>query len=169
MKTPTQKLEKKHHLSPTVNILVIIVTVATMIIGHFMSTAGMSWYYQTLKLPSITPDGWIIAIAWNIIFVCTALAAIFFWKYAQRTLLFWTTYLLLIINMILNGLWTYLFFVQHHILLSMIEAIALWIVTATIFYGMRRQTPLLSLLIIPYLAWLIFAILLNGMVWYLNH
>jgi tryptophan-rich sensory protein len=68
----------------------------------------------------------------------------------------------------LNGAWSWLFFGLHKPGLALAEILVLWIaiaVTIAVFLSVRRVA---GLLLVPYLAWVSFAALLNGAIWQLN-
>jgi len=73
-----------------------------------------------------------------------------------------------LLQWLLNALWTPVFFGLHRPLLAFAEILALWIVlvlTLRLFWGVSKAA---GVLMAPYLAWVSFAALLNGAIWWLN-
>jgi len=72
------------------------------------------------------------------------------------------------IQLALNALWSILFFGLQNPALAFFEILLLWIailVTITTFYKIRKSA---GYLLIPYLAWVTFASVLNYSIWILN-
>ncbi len=72
------------------------------------------------------------------------------------------------VQLVLNAAWSWLFFGQHRMGLALVEIVLLWIailVTVVLFW---RRSRLAGVLLLPYLAWVSFAALLNLRLWQLN-
>jgi tryptophan-rich sensory protein len=69
---------------------------------------------------------------------------------------------------LLNALWTPLFFGLHRPLLAFVEIIALWVVLLATILAFRRVRLAAAVLLLPYLAWVSFAAVLNFKIWWLN-
>ena len=73
-----------------------------------------------------------------------------------------------LVQLALNALWTWLFFAWHQGALAFVEVILLWIAVAMTMNVFRRVRPMAGTLLIPYLAWVIFAAALTYAVWKAN-
>lgn len=142
-------------------------------LGSLGSYGGMKWYHNRaqLKLPTNTPPDFIFGPVWSTIFALTTLFTLLFWnKYDHHTISFWLIIILVILNMILNTFWSYLFFSRHLIKAALIDAIFL---TLTVYAIMGicsyYYSFLLSLLLLPYALWGTFACYLNYQIYQLNH
>lgn len=130
----------------------------------FVTIGG--WYASLLK-PSWNPPAWIFGPAWTLLYTMMAVAAWLIWreggwKKQRRALRFFLAQLLL------NALWTPLFFGLHHPALAFAEIVVLWLVLATtlrLFWLVKKAA---GLLLVPYLAWTTFAAALNFAIWRLN-
>lgn len=72
------------------------------------------------------------------------------------------------IQLVLNALWSFLFFGLCNPFLALIEILLLWLLifeTIKVFY---KIDTLAAKLLIPYIAWVSFAAILNGSIWYIN-
>ena len=133
------------------------------IAGRF--TPG-EWYESLIK-PSWTPPGWVFPVVWTVLYVMMGLAAWIIWqetglKEASLPLCFF------LFQLLLNGLWTWLFFGLHRPGLAFFEIALLWIailITVILFWINR---PLAGALMIPYLIWVGFASALNFAIWRMN-
>ena len=84
------------------------------------------------------------------------------WKTQQRPLR------LFLLQLLLNALWTPLFFGMHQLATAFAEIIILWLALAATlisFWGVRK---IAGVLLVPYLAWVSFAAALNFAIWQLN-
>jgi translocator protein len=72
------------------------------------------------------------------------------------------------IQLALNALWSYLFFGLHNPLLAFIEIILLWLMIYETYSQFKKIDKIAGYLLIPYLAWVGFASILNVSIWWLN-
>jgi tryptophan-rich sensory protein len=75
---------------------------------------------------------------------------------------------LYMVQLVLNGLWSVLFFGFQSPLLAFAEIILLWLAIAATIVWFWRVAPVAGMLLLPYEAWVSFAALLNGSLWILN-
>lgn len=124
-------------------------------------------WYERLRKPSWTPPNWLFGPAWSILYAASAVAGYIMWQSAgpgEATV----PVILYALQLLLNGLWSAIFFGMRRPDLAFGELIALWLaILATIvaFWTVRVDA---ALLLIPYLAWVTFAGALNLAVWRLN-
>jgi tryptophan-rich sensory protein len=78
-----------------------------------------------------------------------------------KTLLFFA------IQLALNALWSYLFFGLQNPMLAGLEIIVLWLMILNL-HSICKINKIAGYLFIPYLAWVSFAAVLNGSIWWLN-
>jgi len=150
------------------NYLVIAgIALVTWIIGGYFAAVNMAWY-KTVKMPAIAPSEWLIRDMWHIIFPLTTFAAIWIWNKFERDTHFWVIIGLFAVNAFLNVYWCYLFFVQHSIGASLIDALALESTIIALIYLICRRSKLIAFALLPYAGWVTFAIVLNALIWHMN-
>ncbi len=131
------------------------------------SGASDAWY-NALNKSVITPDGWIFGVAWTILYALLGLALFLIMNTARSGSGKTRAYTLFGAQMILNGLWTYLFFGAHLIGVAFAVSVALLVISIWMmrsFYSINRGA---SYMVVPYILWLGFATYLNGVILYLN-
>lgn len=141
--------------------LFILAVVAVSVLGGLATSAAIPDWYATLAKPSWTPPNWVFGPAWTTLYVLMAVAAWLVWRRrrlvdVRGALIAWWA------QLALNLLWTMLFFGLRQPLWGLIEIVVLWIaiaITIALFYRVR---PLAALLLVPYIAWVSFAISLNA-------
>ncbi len=125
-------------------------------------------WYNSLNNSVLTPDGWVFGVAWTILYTLLGIALFLVMNNARSKQNKSKAYILFAAQMGLNLLWTYLFFGLNFIgaaLLCLVALIVISIWMAGVFKTISRPA---YYLIWPYIAWLLFALYLNGTIMVLN-
>lgn len=135
-------------------------------LGAIASIQAKSFYEQ-LSQPAWAPPAWLFGPVWSTLYAMMAIAAWLVWREgrfsANRMALSFFLGQLLV-----NSLWSWLFFAWHLGGLAFADILFLWLlIVATIIY-FWRVSALAGALLIPYLLWVSFAAVLNYSVWQLN-
>lgn len=72
------------------------------------------------------------------------------------------------IQLVLNALWSYLFFGLCNPFLALIEILLLWLLILETFKAFQKIDSFAAKLLVPYIVWVSFAVVLNGSIWYIN-
>ncbi len=123
--------------------------------------------YQELVQPTWAPPPWLFGPVWTVLYALIAVSGWLVWRRAgwagARAAL--TVYA---VQLLLNALWTPLFFGAGMFGVAFVEIVLLWLsIVATIVLFARHSRPAAALLV-PYLAWVSFAAALNLAIWLLN-
>jgi translocator protein len=121
-------------------------------------------WYAALNKPSFNPPDWIFGPVWTVLYVMIGVAGWRIWKVAPKSaaMLWWFA------QMALNAAWSPTFFGLRQMGLALVVILALWLVIgATIRAAWPLDRPA-ALLLVPYLAWVSFATVLNAALWKLN-
>ena len=134
--------------------------------GAFSSRAMPVWYASLAK-PGFNPPNQLFGPVWTVLYALMAVAVWLIWRSpANRARSRALT--LFCVQLALNLAWSGIFFVGHWIGVAMAEIILLWLailMTMVAFFAVRRDA---AWLMIPYLAWVFFAGVLNWAIWGLN-
>jgi tryptophan-rich sensory protein len=151
-----------------VAIVVVICLVVGYVSGMVTRTSITTWY-PTLVKPSFNPPNWIFAPVWTSLYVMMGVAAGFIWNQittqkaaVTKALQFFT------IQLVLNALWSYLFFGLHNLMLATIEVVLLWLMIFETYSQFAKINKTASYLMLPYLAWVSFASVLTASILWLN-
>ena len=124
-------------------------------------------WYAALKKPSWNPPGWVFGPVWSALYTMMAVAAWLVWKRggfaAQRRPL-----TIFLVELTLNAVWTPLFFGLHWTGVAFAEIVLLWLAMAATIAAFRPVSRAAAWLLVPYLAWVSFASVLNFALWRLN-
>jgi translocator protein len=142
----------------------IALTFCAALTGFFIQPAG---YYVSLAKPSWSPPAWVFGPVWTALYLMMAVAAWLVWRQggwrAQRAPL--SLYLL---QLALNALWTPVFFGLRSPGLALVVIVSLGAAIVLTGRAFRPVSRIASWLLVPYLAWVVFAAALNFSIWRLQ-
>jgi translocator protein len=124
-------------------------------------------WYQALNKPSWNPPSWLFGPVWTTLYTLMGIAAWLIWKDfgfsdAKTALSFF------LVQLVLNGLWSQIFFGMQEpgwAFAEIILLLAAIVVTTILFFRKNRAA---GWLMVPYIAWVSFATVLNGAIWLMN-
>jgi benzodiazapine receptor len=145
----------------------LLVCFTAAALGSIATSTSVNSWYQQLVRPSWNPPDWIFGPVWTTLFAMMAVAAWLVWRQAGLRSAAWPLGVF-VIQLALNTLWSVLFFGLRRPDLAAPEIVVLWLaIAATIGAFWRRSLPA-ALLLVPYLAWVTFASILNFTIVRLN-
>jgi len=153
-----KKQTKKHVINWKIFGFSFGCVILAAILGSFLTDSG-SWY-DSLK-PSITPPDYVFPIVWTILFFLIALS---FYLSLVKTKDAGIVTRIYAMNLVLNVLWSYLFFVMHKPFFSFVEIILLWLSIGLMILVNWRGNKISAYLLAPYLLWVSFAAVLNFLI-----
>ncbi len=147
---------------------ILIAVLLALVVGGLGGAATNigPWYYALIK-PSWQPPDWLFGPVWTTIYVLTAIAGVRAWRLGNASDRRYFS-AALALNIVLNILWSVIFFTLQRPDLALLEVVPLWLSIALLMLVMRRYSPVSSLLLIPYLLWVGFAAYLNWTIVQLN-
>jgi translocator protein len=149
---------------PMASLLIFLAMVAlTALVGV---QYGPGPWYIALQKPPWTPPDWIFGAVWTILYVAIAVAGWMVWR--SKALSVTKPILLWLLQLILNGLWSWLFFGLHRPDLALIDILALLVVICCFIAGAKKIKHLAAWLFVPYALWVGYATVLNFSIWRLN-
>ena len=135
--------------------------------GFIGSLFSPGEWYQSLEKSSLTPPNIVFPIVWNILFILMGIAVWRVWERRSQGANY--ALLLFIIQLVLNMLWSYLFFGLQRPELALIEIIILWAAILATTIAFFKIEKIAGILLLPYLGWVSFAIYLNYSIYHLNY
>ncbi|MFC5682549.1 TspO/MBR family protein [Flavobacterium sp. MAHUQ-51] len=153
-------------------IKIIAVVVLCLGVGYFSGietrSAILDWY-PTLVKPSFNPPNWVFAPVWTLLYIMMGVAAGLVWnRYTDDKDRVKKALVFFLIQLVLNALWSYLFFGLHNPMLAGIEIVLLWLFIYECYLQFSKINKIAAYLLVPYLAWVSFAAVLNASIWWLN-
>jgi tryptophan-rich sensory protein len=154
-----------HALSDSTRALVIfaLLTLAAATVGG-LASARAADYYASLSPPSWAPPGWLFGVVWTPLYVLIAVAPWLVWRErghhaVDAAITVWA------VQLVLNALWTWIFFAWEKPGAALVEIIVLLVVIAGTIVLFARVSTLAAALLVPYLVWVAFATVLNFALW----
>lgn len=144
-----------------------IIVLLGFLSSKFANSGYDNRWFAALDKPWFMPPGWAFGLAWTILYIMMALAFAMV-LHARGARLRGMAIVLFVVQFLLNLTWAPLFFRAHQVgtaLVLIILLLAVTIATTWIFWRIRKGAGLLML---PYVAWLAFASLLNYEIGRLN-
>lgn len=136
-------------------------------VGGGLLTAIGSWYHD-LKKPEWQPPDWLFGPAWTVILGLAAWAFVLSWHGASASGEAWFLVGLYLANGLFHFLWSPLFFTARRPDWALAEVPLLWLSVLALCVFLRSWSVLASWLVVPYLAWVSFATILNWTIVRLN-
>lgn len=146
----------------------VIICQLAGIIGSFFTISSVSSWYLTLNKPIFNPPSWIFGPVWITLYLLMGISLYIVWDKGITNKQSKIAVSIFAVQLVLNSLWSIIFFGLKNPLLAFIEIIILWIailLSIKYFYKISKKA---SYLLIPYILWVSFAAILNFSIFYLN-
>lgn len=150
---------------------VFISVVICLVIGYLSSIVTQSSvndWYTTLNKPSFNPPNWLFAPVWTVLYILMGISAGWVWAKGFHHKWVKTGLYHFGFQLLLNSLWSIVFFGLKNPFLAFLVIIALVIMLILTIKWFKVVSKFAAILLIPYLAWVCFATLLNYNIWVLN-
>ncbi|MGB2656597.1 MAG: TspO/MBR family protein [Pseudolabrys sp.] len=145
----------------TLALFILLVLGGGTLIG--LMTLPGEWYAGLAK-PPFNPPNWIFAPVWTLLYIMVAVAGWRTWQRGPRS----AAMAVWFIQLALNFVWSPVFFGAHRISAALAVIVALLATIIAFIVMAWPRDRIAALLFAPYAAWVGFATLLNGALWYLN-
>ncbi|MBK8575998.1 MAG: tryptophan-rich sensory protein [Elusimicrobia bacterium] len=124
-------------------------------------------WYASLAKPTWNPPNAIFGPVWSVLYVLMGVSAWLVWRrsgFAGAGL----ALSLFVVQLVLNALWSYLFFGRFRPDLAFLDIVALWSIIAIVTVLFWQNHRAAGAMMIPYLLWVSFASCLNFVIWRFN-
>lgn len=145
----------------------VLIAEAVGVLAGILSREGTEIYNLSVQKPPLSPPQWLFPVVWGILYALMGVGAglvALTPASPQRS----RGLNLMVIQLIVNFFWPLLFFNAQAYGFAFFWLLLLLILVLLMTLSFRQTSPLAALLQIPYLLWLLFALYLNGAVWFLN-
>jgi translocator protein len=144
----------------------LLVSFAAAAVGAVASIEAKTFYAQQVK-PPWAPPAAVFGPVWSVLYAAMGVAAWLVWRCAD-TRASRVPLTVFLVQLALNALWSWLFFVWHLGGVAFADIVVLWVLIAATLVLFWRLHKVAGALLIPYLFWVGFACALNYSVWQLN-
>mgnify|MGYP002396862355 CR=1 FL=1 len=146
-------------------ILSILLPLGAGFIGSYFTTPSIQSWYLYINKPPFNPPNWVFGPVWTVLYILMGISFYLYSKSEEKTK---KGYIFYFIQLVLNTLWSILFFGLQNPLLGLIEIVILLVFIILTAREFRIANKTSALLLLPYLAWVSFASILNLSIFLLN-
>lgn len=146
----------------------IVIAQAAGLIGSFFTVPAIDGWYKELIRPEFSPPNWIFAPVWTTLFLLMGIAVFLVWKEGLNQRGVKVALSLFITQLVLNILWSIIFFGAHAPGWALAEIVLLWLAILVTLFSFWKISRTAGALMLPYLLWVTFATYLNYSIFTLN-
>jgi len=154
------------------NILKLVLSIAVCqgagLIGTIFTVSSIESWYNLLNQPSFRPPNFLFGPVWTILYTLMGISLYWIWTVGTKKKEVRKALKLFAVHLVFNATWSIVFFGMHNIPLSLINILVLWILIIMVMIKFYRIDKKASLILLPYLAWVSFATILNYNIFLLN-
>jgi len=137
-------------------------------LGSLYTMPAIPGWYAGLSKPAFTPPSWVFGPVWTFLYILMGISLYIVWVRGLGARHVKPALSLFSIQLVLNFLWSYLFFGLRSPLAGLVCIALLWVELALTIVAFNRISRKAALLLVPYLLWVSFASLLNLFIWLMN-
>lgn len=146
----------------------IIVCQGAGLIGSIATFSAIPTWYASLVKPPFNPPNWVFGPVWTTLYTLMGIAAFLVWRKGIRDRQVRIALAIFVVQLVLNVLWSVVFFGLHSLLGGVILIVILWAAILLSIITFFRASKVAGGLLIPYILWVSFATVLNFSLWSLN-
>jgi benzodiazapine receptor len=161
-------MAKLHSEDVTKLALSVVICLVPGFLGSMVTARAIPEWYAFIEKPDFTPPSWVFGPVWTALYVSVGVSLFLIWRRGTAAKSSKLALTVFFIQLVLNGLWSPAFFGLRSPGLGLIVIVALLaaiLLTVVLFYRISRRA---GFLLLPYLAWVGFAVVLNLSIFLLN-
>lgn len=148
-------------------VVFVVVCLAAGGVGAIATTPEIDGWYKTLAKPPWNPPDSVFGPVWTTLFVLMGVAAWLVWQRGGSQARAFP-FALFGLQLVLNVAWSWIFFGLHQPGWAFVEIVFLWLAIMSTTVLFFRCSKIAGWLLVPYLAWVSFAGVLNFTIWRMN-
>lgn len=150
--------------------LLIAIAIPVLVggISGFFTVSGVESWYQTIQKPSWNPPNWVFGPVWTTLYVMMGIALWRVWKEDTSRELKMIAFILFGVQLILNFLWSFVFFKLEQPGFAFLEILFMWVAILATIFAFAQVNKTAAWLLVPYISWVSFAAILNFTIWRMN-
>lgn len=138
------------------------------LIGSVFTISAIPNWYSTLNKPFFNPPNYLFGPVWTTLYITMGIALYLVWVKGLQKKAVGFAFNFFMIHLVVNALWSIVFFGLHEILVSLLIILVLLVMILVLIKLFLKIDKNASYLLLPYLAWVSFATILNFSIWILN-
>ncbi len=149
-------------------LVAIIICELAGVIGSMFTAPAIPGWYAGLAKPSFNPPNWVFGPVWTALYAMMGLAAYLVYEKGRRRPEVKKALTVFAIQLVLNALWSVVFFGGRQLLGGVVVIVLLWLMILVTIRLFSRISKAAAYLLIPYILWVSFASVLNISLFVLN-
>jgi translocator protein len=149
-------------------IVSLIAPLAAGGLGAIATASSIPTWYRTLSKPPWNPPAGVFAPVWTLLYILMGVALFLIWRQGWSAPGVRTAVLLFAAQLVFNLLWSVVFFGLHTTGGGLVIIVILWLLIVATIVAFFRLNAVSGALMLPYIAWVTFASVLNATIWSLN-
>ena len=148
-------------------VVFVLICFAVAGLGGLVTASNIPNWYAGIAKPTWNPPNWIFGPVWSCLYLMMAVSAWLVWRQVGLA----GTKLplaLFAVQLGLNSLWSILFFGLHSPGMAAVDIVLLWTAILATLVAFWKRSRWAGILLVPYLAWVSFAAVLNLVIWRMN-
>jgi benzodiazapine receptor len=146
----------------------VVACLGAGLIGSFFTFENIPTWFAGIKKPDFSPPNWVFGPVWTTLYILMGISAYIVWEKGRGKPERKSAMGLFALQLVLNTLWSILFFGMRNPFYAFVEIVFLWLGIAGTIMAFSRISKNAALLMVPYLLWVSFAAYLNYAIWRLN-
>ncbi len=155
-----------------INILALVSCIGLCLaagsVGSIFTSSSVDSWYSTINKPSFNPPNWIFGPVWTTLFIMMGVSLYMIWSEGTKKKEVRQAMSVFGMQFVLNILWSLFFFGLESPLLGLIDILFLWLTILLNIFLFYRISKKAGILLMPYLAWVSFAAVLNFAIFLIN-
>ena len=163
-------METLNKLSATWKFIIAIVFCESVgIISGLLASANSNLWFETLNKPSWNPPAYLFGPVWTTLYLLMGISLSIIWNNNSTEQKKRKAYFLFAFQLFLNFWWSIIFFHLHSPAFALLDIILMVIIIILTIFSFSAFSKPAAWLLVPYIAWVSFATILNFSIWNLNH
>lgn len=149
-------------------IISILLCQTAGLVGSFFTRQSVNTWYLNIKKPFFNPPNFVFAPVWITLYALMGIALFMIWRRGPVSPVVRKAFYVFVFQLFINSFWSFAFFGCRSPLAGLIVIVILWLAILWAIIIFFRISRMASMLLIPYILWVSFAVLLNGAILFLN-
>ena len=137
-------------------------------VGAIFVAPNITGWYSTLVKPALNPPSFLFGPVWSLLYLLMGIAVFIVWKKGIQEKNVRHAINIFVLQLILNAIWSPIFFGMQNPALGLVDVSLMWLAIVWTIVAFWKVSKSAAWLLIPYIAWVSFALYLNLSIWRLN-
>ena len=147
----------------------LVMCLGAQLTGSLLTMPAIrSGWYTALEKPFFNPPAWLFGPVWTVLYFIMAISAWMVWRQESENPLVRPALYLFFVQLLFNVIWSALFFSIRRPGWALVEIALLWLLILATILIFCKVNKWAAWLLAPYLGWVLYAVILNSAIWWLN-